>query len=132
MAEVTAGWGKVGGAKVRVAAGVTYIIQVLPKQRIVGAAALYQLRYLRPARGRYALTDWMSGALMSTLTKWHSVLDRSEELPSAHFAKVLRTNHHRPVRRGHISCHSMCRTVWSRDPKFGATELRSYQPSAPR
>jgi acetolactate synthase-1/2/3 large subunit len=76
--------GKVGVCEGPSGGGVTYIIPGLAEANESSVPLLCINSDISvAARGRYTLTELDVGALMSPLTKWHSVLDRSEELPNA-------------------------------------------------
>jgi len=76
--------GKVGVCEGPSGGGVTYIIPGLAEANESSVPLLCINSDISvAARGRYTLTELDVGTLMSPLTKWHSVLERSEELPSA-------------------------------------------------
>ena len=76
--------GKVGVCEGPSGGGVTYIIPGLAEANESSVPLLCINSDISvAARGRYTLTELDVGALMGPLTKWHRVLDRSEELPNA-------------------------------------------------
>ena len=76
--------GKVGVCEGPSGGGVTYIIPGLAEANESSVPLLCINSDISvAARGRYTLTELDVGALMSPLTKWHRVLERSEELPNA-------------------------------------------------
>ena len=76
--------GKVGVCEGPSGGGVTYIIPGLAEANESSVPLLCINSDISVAtRGRYTLTELDVGALMSPLTKWHGVLDRSEDLPRA-------------------------------------------------
>ena len=112
--------GKVGVCEGPSGGGVTYIIPGLAEANESSVPLLCINSDISvAARGRYTLTELDDGALMRPLTKWHSVLDRSEDLPNAFRAAFRQITTGRPG-AAHIACLSMCRTARSLDPMFGA------------
>ncbi len=95
--------GKVGVCEGPSGGGVTYIIPGVAEANESSVPLLCINSDISvAARGRYTLTELNVGALMSPLTKWHSVLDRSEELPNAFRAAFRQITTGRPG-AAHIS-----------------------------
>ena len=95
--------GKVGVCEGPSGGGVTYIIPGVAEANESSVPLLCINSDISvAARGRYTLTELNVGALMSPLTKWHNVLDRSEELPNAFRAAFRQITTGRPG-AAHIS-----------------------------
>ena len=95
--------GKVGVCEGPSGGGVTYIIPGVAEANESSVPLLCINSDISvAARGRYTLTELDVGALMSPLTKWHSVLDRSEELPNVFRAAFRQITTGRPG-AAHIS-----------------------------
>jgi acetolactate synthase-1/2/3 large subunit len=76
--------GKVGVCEGPSGGGVTYIIPGLAEANESSVPLLCINSDISvAARGRYTLTELDTGALMRPVTKWNTVLDRSEDLPQA-------------------------------------------------
>ena len=89
--------GKVGVCEGPSGGGVTYIIPGVAEANESSVPLLCINSDISvAAHGRYTLTELDVGALMSPLTKWHSVLDRSEELPNVFRAAFRQITTGRP------------------------------------
>ena len=76
--------GKVGVCEGPSGGGVTYILPGLAEANESSVPLLCINSDISVgARGRYTLTELDQAALVRPLTKWHAVLDRAEDLPSA-------------------------------------------------
>jgi len=74
--------GKVGICEGPSGGGITYIIPGVSEANESSVPLLcINSDIAVTARGRYTLTELDVGALMSPLTKWHTVLDRADDLP---------------------------------------------------
>jgi acetolactate synthase-1/2/3 large subunit len=95
--------GKVGVCEGPSGGGVTYIIPGVSEANESSVPLLCINSDISvAARGRYTLTELDVDALMGPLTKWHSVLDRSEDLPHAFRAAFKQITTGRPG-AAHIS-----------------------------
>src|SRR5687768_5598814 len=95
--------GKVGVCEGPSGGGVTYIIPGVAEANESSVPLLCINSDISvAARRRYTLTELTVGALMTPLTKWHNVLERSEELPNAFRAAFRQITAGRPG-AAHIS-----------------------------